>query len=327
MPLTRRGFQGFVNRDPPPGVAGDYWGANPRTSVPSPPGGYVAAAPPLGGSGPANAGLFVGRFAWGNYATKQATRYFQPNALLGFIHREQQSILVDFLEFAEMGIQTGFMATLMGKGEFWANFVGAASVGQKVYANAQDGTASAAATGQGTQSIGFTAAIAVTTGVMTVSGAGTGNIAVGMVVTGPTVPPGIFVTSLGTGTGGTGTYNTNWIGQPAVASQVMNAFGLIETPFTVASDLPADAVVTGAIAVSTGVLTVSAVTSGVVDTDQYIDGTGVPNNAFIRQKAPGGGTGTGGTGTYQTNLIGNAAVASTTLTLRSGRVAKISNWL
>jgi len=73
-----------------------------------------------------------------------------------------------------------------------------------------------------TETSSFTASIAVTTGVMTVTAVSTGTIAVGQLITGSGVPTGTRITSLGTGSGGTGTYNTNLIGNAAVASTGMN---------------------------------------------------------------------------------------------------------
>lgn len=54
-----------------------------------------------------------------------------------------------------------------------------------------------------------TASIAVTTGVMTVTAVISGAITVGQQLVGAGVPAGTRVTSFGTGTGGTGTYNTS----------------------------------------------------------------------------------------------------------------------
>lgn len=50
----------------------------------------------------------------------------------------------------------------------------------------------------------FTGSIATTT--LTVTAVATGTLAVGQAVIGPSVSPGTFITALGTGTGGTGTY-------------------------------------------------------------------------------------------------------------------------
>ena len=55
----------------------------------------------------------------------------------------------------------------------------------------------------------FTGSIAVTTGVLTVSAVTSGTITVGMAISGSGIPQGIVITAFGTGTGGTGTYQTN----------------------------------------------------------------------------------------------------------------------
>lgn len=62
----------------------------------------------------------------------------------------------------------------------------------------------------------FTGSIAVTTGVLTVSAVSSGAITLGMAISGAGIPQGTVITSFGTGTGGTGTYQTNYY--TAVAS-------------------------------------------------------------------------------------------------------------
>jgi len=66
--------------------------------------------------------------------------------------------------------------------------------------------------------------------------------------------------------------------------------------------------VTGAIAVTTGILTVTAVAYGVMTIGMTITGTGIPGGTIITAFI----SGTGLTGTYQTNCF--TAVASTTIT-------------
>ena len=73
------------------------------------------------------------------------------------------------------------------------------------------------------------------------------------------------------------------------------------------------ATVTGSIAVTTGLLTVTAVTSGTLTVGMAISGTGIPQGTTILSF----GTGTGGTGTYNTSYY--SAVASTTITGVAGR--------
>ena len=67
---------------------------------------------------------------------------------------------------------------------------------------------------------------------------------------------------------------------------------------------------TGVIAVTTGVLTVSAIAAGgTIAVGQTLSGTGVPGGTVIT----GLGSGTGGNGTYNTNIV--TAVSSTTMTV------------
>lgn len=68
----------------------------------------------------------------------------------------------------------------------------------------------------------FSGSLAASTGVLTVSTILGGTLAVGQVLSGPGVPPGTSITSLGTGVGGLGTYNTNYTGS-AVPTQSMQS--------------------------------------------------------------------------------------------------------
>lgn len=82
-----------------------------------------------------------------------------------------------------------------------------------------------------------TGVIAVTTGILTISGSPTGTWEVDMLVQGTGVPAGTYITALGTGTGGSGTYYTNIT--TAVASTAMTGvagIGIYST--TARSSLP-----------------------------------------------------------------------------------------
>lgn len=322
MALTRSGFQSTVNRELPVAVAGDFAGTNPRASVPGGPGAFKCVS----------TGVRVGRFAWFNPATGLASNYIQEGSVLAFVHRENQAQLVEYLEAFESTIQGFFNVTGHTRGDFWGEFLAGASINQKVYANAQTGALTAAATGTGTQSLAFTGSIAVTTGLMTVTVAGTpASLAVGMTVTGTGVPAGTFITALGTGTGGTGTYQTNLLNAAAVASFANgNGYLTVETPWSTYGVAKVDAVGTASIAVSTGIMTVTALASGLFESGQYLNGTGVPRDLFMTSQitatTPSFANGGGGTGTYQTTTIGNAAVASTTVTGKQAQLVKISTW-
>jgi hypothetical protein len=87
------------------------------------------------------------------------------------------------------------------------------------------------------------------------------------------------------------------------ATSMSNAATLIQTALA-----DKDASFTGVIAVTTGILTASAVT-GTIAIGQTISGAGVPAGTVIVSQT--GGT-TGGAGTYQTNIV--TAVSSTAMT-------------
>ena len=171
-------------------------------------------------------------------------------------------------------------------GELVVSLANPANIGDLVTYNTLTGELDSVAL-----TVTFTGVITVTTGVLTAS-AVTGQLYVGAPITGTGVPGGTVITALGTGTGGAGTYNTNIT--TAVASTAMTA---PSQPQQAAS-------FTGVIAVTTGILTVSAITAGTPFVGAELIGTGVPANTYI--------TGVIDATHYQTNIT--TAVASTTMT-------------
>ena len=79
---------------------------------------------------------------------------------------------------------------------------------------------------------GATASFA--TNVMTVTVAGSGSFAVGQVITSTGVAAGTYISSLGTGTGGTGTYNLS-TSPGTIAAQAVTASSVYTLPSTAAS--------------------------------------------------------------------------------------------
>lgn len=145
----------------------------------------------------------------------------------------------------------------------------------------------------------FTASIAHTTGIMTVSAVASGFLQPGMVLHGAGVE-GVVITGFGSGTGNTGTYQTNLpVNAADVSSEAMTGDSL---PLVAAS-------VTGTISTA-GLMNVTAVGSGELAVGQVITGTGVPANTVITAL----GTGVGNTGTYTVSPSPAVAVTSTTLT-------------
>lgn len=325
MPGSNAGFQTFTNRELPIGVPGDWNGANIRANVPVGP--WSLVAPP--------SGVNVGVIAWADPAAGIASNYYRPNAFSGFIHRQQQALITGFLAIATANIPSGEMVAAMAQGDWLGIFTGGCSVGQKVYANPTTGALTGAATGNSLTITGATITL-TTAGLMTVAGTPSGTIAIGQIVVAAGVPPGTYIASLGSGTGGTGTYNVaNLDGTPLAAvagGTAVTIYGVQETQFVCSESVAAAASFTATLAASTGIgpfgiLTVSAVGSGTIQPNQWIQSSGatpVPLSANIQIIEQLTGT-AGSTGTY---LVSNTiAVASgETFTTYNGQMAGISTW-
>lgn len=318
------GFQTRVNAQPVPGIAGDFAGCNPRASVVAPPGGYTAApdypAPGVG-AGVANA-LIVGRFAWANYATGLMANYFQPASILGFVHRESQTVITAFLDETRVAIQEGFPCTAHNQGDFWADFVATApdAAGLTVYADPLTGAASADAAGQGL-TLTLTAALA-NTGVLTVTATSATSLAVGQVIQNAALgyPVPTYITAQLTGSAGdTGTYQTNQTGV-VVGSGTVTAYGKQETKYKLATPVGGPAAFTGELdgqngatftgVIASNVLTVTALT-GVLHVGDLISGTGVAQIPLGPQLSGFPGS----VGTYQ---LTHSDVGSEAMTSQAG---------
>lgn len=127
-------FQKSVGTSQAPAVAGDFADSNPRASVNAGPGALVA------GEG----GLTIGLFAWitfdsnGQPATAVNNGDGAPD---GFVHREQQGIITDYLAGAGMLIPEGVNCTVHNEGSFWAKNEsgGAVAYGDAVYVSGATG--------------------------------------------------------------------------------------------------------------------------------------------------------------------------------------------
>lgn len=328
LPGSGVGFQSFVtNRELPPGVAGDFAGANRRASLVDGSWEYVASP----------GGLIVGTIGWANPATSQITSYYTAPAASCFIHRESRGLITEFLGIATMQVLGGARPIGYAQGEFWGLFAGGATAGQKVYANAVTGALTAAP--HGNAIAGAITSASITAGVLDVLTITGTPLAVKQIIAGVDVPPGTYIASLGTGTGGTGTYNLANIDGTAIANvsaSAMNYYGALETQFGVVDDVAADCDFTGSLAVPVagvafGVLTVSAVASGALVPGQWISATGLPgsrNMQILEQLTgvspalpPGGGT-----GTYLTNNVGYTVASTNTFVATQGKLGRISTW-
>lgn len=313
--VTNSGFQSIVNRQPAPGQAGDFYGTNMRAVVL---GSNVPYGSPGAGGAPAVGqlvaplgGLIVGNFAWADLTTGAVSQGFDPTGQLGFLHREEQAIIVTYLGISTYVVNQGFPITLFSQGDFWAPFAAGATPGQKVYADPDSGACvaanSAPVSDSFTGSIGFTGTASFATNVMTVVTATAGVVSVGDVVTSAGVTAGTTVVSLGTGTGGVGTYN------------------LSTSPGTIA---------TQAATTTSTVLDVTAVATGVLGAGDVVLGAGVTANTQITGQLSGT---PGGIGFYRVsiaqNFAGEALTSNAILTnfkvksqCAAGEVAKISSW-
>lgn len=307
-------FQAQVNVAQAPAVEGDFCDKNPRSSYDAGAGGLVAGVN----------GVVVGRFAWaippndsdGAPSVVSNSGFGLPS---GFVHREQQALITQYLAASGNTIQPGFGLTLMTGGGFWAKNIGTAQAeyGMKAYANFADGRITFALTGAptagGTSTASTIAAgTASVTGtisdnVLTVTVVGSGTLYPGGQLSGTGVAPNTQIVSQLTGTaGGLGTYLLN-VGEQSVASTTISeTYGLLTIGGTVVSGFAVNQLVTGA---------------------------GIAAGTYITAN----GTGTGGAGTYIVNLtqtissqaINTAVNVETKYYARStgltGELVKISN--
>jgi len=131
---------------PAPGVEGDFCDHNPRASVNAGPGGLVA--------GPE--GIWVAHFAWispsfidPNNAPAIANSFSNGGPVAGFVHREQQGLITDYLGGTSMHVPGGFMITLHQMGGFFVinKGEGYGHLGMKAFARLSDGAVMFAAAG------------------------------------------------------------------------------------------------------------------------------------------------------------------------------------
>lgn len=241
-----------------PATVGDYCDKNPRYSFDAGPGGLVAG--PLG--------AIVGRFAWAvspmDGDDTPATVYTQgAGPVSGFVHREQQALIVDYLAASGMKVQPGFGMTLMTGGGFWVVNDGAAAAvpGMKAYANFADGKVTFAAAGAPTAG-GTSTASTIAAGtssvtativddLMTVTAVGSGTLYNGTVLSGTDVITGTQIVSQvtpllpGESLRGVGRYNVSIGAQDVASTTVSGTYGLMTIGGTVAATFAIGQTVTG----------------------------------------------------------------------------------
>lgn len=291
-------FPSQVNVAQAPAVAGDFASKNPRSSFLAGPGGLVAGA----------AGVTVGRFAWatapldgdGAPAVVANTGFGLPS---GFVHREQQALITQYLAASGNLIQPGFGLTLMISADLWVKNDGAAValVGQKAYANFADGKVTFAATGSPTGG-GTSTASTVAAGTSSVTGSIAG-------VSGPGATSVLTVTAVGSGTvypgttiSGTGVQTGQQIVSqvlPLLAGEALGGVGRYN--LSQAQAAAASTTVSG----TYGLLTIGGTVAAGYAVGQPISGTNTVAGTSITAL----GTGTGAAGTY---IVNNNTVVSST---------------
>ena len=141
------GFPNRVNQYPAPGVEGAFASNNPHASYNAGEGALVTG----------DDGLTIGRFAW---VTDGVAENKGAGVPAGFVHRDGQASIVEWLAPASNVIQPGRECTLMVAGDFRARTTTAATVGQAVFASLTTGeiaTDAAGATVAGFIETSFTA--------------------------------------------------------------------------------------------------------------------------------------------------------------------------
>lgn len=326
-PGAGTGFQTFVNKELPPGIPGDFAGANIHANAIAGPFALVAPA----------AGTVIGAAVWADNDAGIASNYFRPNSFAGFVHRAAQGLITQFLGISTVEIQPGDAVVPMVVGDYWGLFAGGGTAGQKVYANPTTGALSAAAAGGSVKLTGGTGTIAA--GVLTVVAAPSpASLAVGQIIEMVGVPHGTYIASLGSGTGGTGTYNLANLDGSAIpnvgSTTAFTAYGSQELQYFLTQSIQADADFTASLAipvagVAFGVLTVTAVASGVIQPGQWLSATGLPGSANVQilEQLTGNA---GGTGTYLTTNTFYVIASTNSFVGTQGKVGKISslaNWV
>jgi hypothetical protein len=225
-------FQRQVNIQPAPGIEGAIASGNPPATYVTGPGGLISGAN----------GVLVGRFGYASYQADGSERvdnssYLVANGVdrvsaLGFIANMQQALNTVYLSEAGMSMLAWQSMEMFTRGDFWAKMGSSATRGQKVFASLIDGSIQAAAPGATVAA--FVGSASFATNVMTVTAVTSGTVKVGQQVTGSGIPANTYVTALGTGTGGAGTYTLS-ISPGTISAQATTTAEYVETKFRVLS--------------------------------------------------------------------------------------------
>ena len=287
------GFQTKVTVQPGIGIEGDFASTNPRYSVLAGAGGILAG----------DQGLTVGRFAWltdehvDDVGAPAVANNFGFGPVAGFIHREQQGLITQYLQSATMFIPAGFGVTVMSGGDFVVRNRGnnQALPGMKAYANVADGSVTFAPTGQPAGG-GTSTASTIAPGTSNFTASINGNL---MTVT-QAAANNLFN---GTNVAGQGVALGSSIVQqilPLNPGEVLRGIGRY------ALNVPEQNVPGEAMTGSFGVLTIGGTVAGNYGVNQQVSGSTTSAGTVITDL----GTGTGGAGTYIVNNSQTVASAA-----------------
>ena len=278
------GFQTKTTVQPAIGVEGDFASSNPRFSVISGAGAFIAGL----------AGVTVGRFVWSDPRTVDSegapstVNNSGSGPVLGFIHREQQGLITQYLQESSMLVPAGFGVTVMNGGDFLVKNRGTtqALIGQKAYASLADGSASFAATGApaggGTSTASTIAAGtnsftgSITGNILTVTGGITGTLYNGTQVSGASVASGTAIVDQEL---------------PLLPGEALRGVGRY------ALNIPEQIVASEAMTGTYGLLTIGGTVAGTYGVGQPVSGGTTSAGTVITDL----GTGVGGAGTYIVN--------------------------
>lgn len=289
------GFQTKTTVQPAIGVEGDFSSANPRFSVIAGAGAFVAGL----------AGVIVGRFAWAepsrldDVSAPAVVNSFGGGPVTGFVHREFQALLTQYLQESSMVIPTGQPVTLLNGGDFLVKNVGAAmaQIGMKAYANLTDGSVSFAATGSPTAG-GTSTASTIAAGTNSANGTINGNIFTAT----DTLTGTLYNGSLLSGTGvAVGTTIVRQV-TPLLPGEALRGLGRYYV------SIPEQTVASTLISGTYGLMTIGGTVAGTFAVGQPVSGAGNPAAGTIITDV---GTGLGQAGTYivnKTQTVGSGAL-------------------
>lgn len=310
-------FQTQATYSPAPGVEGDFATTNPRATVIAGPGALVAGS----------AGITVGRFAWTTQQFSDAdgspgvANNFGIGPVAGFVHRDQQGLIMNYLQESTMLVPAGFGITLFAEGDFWVKNNGATQAlpGMKVYASFADGKASAAATGTPSGASSSAGSIAAATAidatgsiagnVLTITAVAAGTLVPGAIISGSGVASGTQIVSQLSGTtGGVGTYAVSIPEQTVASTNIAGTYGIMTVGGTIAGTWGVGMVVAG-----------SGVTAGTTVWSQLTGTSGGAGTYVVSPSQTAGSTAI----TSATNVETKWYVRSSAL---PGELMKMSSW-